>query len=842
MRTELKKSFYLFAFILAMSNIVFAQSDHDLIERLSIPFRGNAEIEVGSTFAGLEFHHSSPVPQRISFYYPLANSIDHSVDYWYRDTTYILSVGVKFGNRQIEWLDGKQFAFTHTPFSLDFIDDQADKTIEAGYHFTQTKAAVVVTYTVTNKTSEPQPFKLYTRYVTDLHTSHSYKYFAPTSIDFSQAGSQSSLSFPNHETGDVLLSILSPDKKPEHYQFVPSPAAPDTLQRIAQGRALTFPPVINYIFADTIKPGRAFVASQVMCIDEKAKMANTAEYLSKHAREEVATFEHEKLQRVFTGKTFVTGDEYLDKSVLWSKAMLETTKHFIAHDTIPMPCPAEYNFFFTHDVLLTDLAAINYDPARVKHDLTFIIGKANAEYIIPHAFYWLDTNYVTEFADHDNWNNFWFLITSASYLRHTMDTNFMQMLYPYLSKSLSQALLTKGKDDLMWSNRPDWWDIGKLNGRRSYMTILAIKAIRDYVYIGAALNKEAGKLADLEEQADRMQKALLSTLWSDKDNFLMNDRDSLIRDEHYYAGSLLAAHYGILDLEKIRATIATASVNLLEPETGISVAYPMDFENLGDIWHFNGDEAGKKYYYFNGGIWSQANAWYALAMMAAGHKDIAFDFIRKLMSINGIMDGPNGQPAMYEVRNANAGNPKEHGLIDKPQFMWAAGWYLYSLYQLYGVSDNSWNMAFSPWLKAGQNEVSYTITSLGKPLTVKILGRSASQNNFLPYTDGKLLPSMVLPVDNKHYTKLTFEQSDTFQPLLRETNSILCSISADKKSMRLSLKAFKGHRNQTVLYSKKRPSKILVNGKPVQYALDGQGNITFSFTHENAIAKVLIRW
>ena len=43
-----------------------------------------ALVEVGGPFAGAEFHHSRPVPTRISFYSPVANSVDLSTDYWQR--------------------------------------------------------------------------------------------------------------------------------------------------------------------------------------------------------------------------------------------------------------------------------------------------------------------------------------------------------------------------------------------------------------------------------------------------------------------------------------------------------------------------------------------------------------------------------------------------------------------------------------------------------------------------------------------------------------------------------------------------------------------------------------
>ena len=58
--------------------------------------------------------------------------------------------------------------------------------------------------------------------------------------------------------------------------------------------------------------------------------------------------------------------------------------------------------------------------------------------------------------------------------------------------------------------------------------------------------------------------------------------------------------------------------------------------------------------------------------MADGKKDEALKFIKNVMTVKGVMEGPNGQPAMYEVRNANFNDSINYGTVDKPQFLWAA--------------------------------------------------------------------------------------------------------------------------------------------------------------------------
>src|SRR3970040_3122563 len=96
--------------------ISFQNFCQDRIERkdIEVHFNGDAQIEVGNHYIGTEFHHSFPVPQRISFYYPVANSIDLSNDYWKRDSTFIMALGL-LENNKVEWMHTKPFQLNLTP-------------------------------------------------------------------------------------------------------------------------------------------------------------------------------------------------------------------------------------------------------------------------------------------------------------------------------------------------------------------------------------------------------------------------------------------------------------------------------------------------------------------------------------------------------------------------------------------------------------------------------------------------------------------------------------------------------------------------------------------------------
>src|SRR5262249_17200412 len=157
----------------------------------------------------------------------------------------------------------------------------------------------------------------------------------------------------------------------------------------------------------------------------------------------------------------VTGDGVIDNSVVYAKGILAANAHYLNSAIVPMPCPAEYNFFFTHDLLMTDLAAVKFDLPRVRNDLRYVASLAKDD-IIPHAYYWRDDGFKTELCTPDNWNHFWFILLTASYLRHSLDDSTVLRLYPLVTKSLGELLTQAHGDHLMYAFRPDWWDIGHI--------------------------------------------------------------------------------------------------------------------------------------------------------------------------------------------------------------------------------------------------------------------------------------------------------------------------------------------------------------------------------------------
>ena len=302
-------------------------------------------------------------------------------------------------------------------------------------------------------------------------------------------------------------------------------------------------------------------------------------------------------------------------------------------------------------------------------------------------------------------------------------------------------MLSNERDGLMVAERPDWWDIGHVPGPRAYLTALTIRALDAYAFVTLELGRDEAPLADHARRAARMRRALVDALWDDDAGYLLNGLDSMSTDRHFYTGSLLAAWFDLLDPARRDLLLDTARRELLDENVGVRNAMPMDYHLLTDVYRFQEGEVGTPGVYMNGGVWPQGNAWYALGLIAAGRVDDARDALTRYLSVAGIEDSPNGQPAFYEYRNADTASAA-YGAIDKPTFLWAGGWFLHVLYQLAGVRETPWNVSFRPVLPEGFDAVAYDLAVGG--LTARVAWSGAGPAFRRIVVDGVEVPSAVL--------------------------------------------------------------------------------------------------
>lgn len=208
------------------------------------------------------------------------------------------------------------------------------------------------------------------------------------------------------------------------------------------------------------------------------------------------------------------------------------------------------------------------------------------------------------------------------------------------------------------------------------------------------------------------------------------------------------------------------------------------------------------------------------------------------------MEGPNGQPAYYEVRNANKDDSSEYGTVDKPQFLWAGAWYINCLYQLYGVVENDWNISIDPFLEDDQKECEFTLYVDGKPLLVSIEGHGDTIKEIC--YDDKTIASAVFPESIADIKEVDIQLGKPKYPYLHSTNAILKSCRFDKRQLTLSLKAFPGHSNNTVVISSSIPKRITLDGEEyldwIANDHDNYKEIQLKFVHRAAECNLALEF
>ena len=398
----------------------------------------------------------------------------------------------------------------------------------------------------------------------------------------------------------------------------------------------------------------------------------------------------------------------------------------------------------------------------------------------------------------------------------------------------------------MYAFRPDWWDLGWNEGSRTYITALSIRAIEDYLYMASVLDRKNPALLSLERNAVEMRSALTKRLWDDSLNYLIN-YNGADKDHHRYMGSLLAPAYKLLDRERSLKLIETAKRELLAPNVGIRAVMPSDFHKDSVIKYFRiaGSEAGDAYTYINGGVWPHNNAWYALAQHAAGKSDDALDFVKRCMTVDGIAQSPNGIPAMYEYRYSNEESPR-YGEIDKPSFLWAGGFYLYTMYSLAGATDNVWNLSFSQERAHFDSSVGFSYTfGIGKDVMIDGIGRQLA--TFA--ADGKKIPSLVLPMDVAASKKFDLTFGNSSEPFLSTVNAIVHTAAYTSKQKRFvcALSSFKGHQTIMTVVVPKKPREVHVNGKTIRTVIstvnsDNTIDVVISFVAGSSLDTIELKW
>jgi hypothetical protein len=242
-------------------------------------------------------------------------------------------------------------------------------------------------------------------------------------------------------------------------------------------------------------------------------------------------------------------------------------------------------------------------------------------------------------------------------------------------------------------------------------------------------------------------------------------------------------------------------------------------------------------------VWPHDNSWYAIALNAIGQTDSALQFVKRTMTLDGIVHSPLGQPAMYEYRYTDPLS-KDYGMIDKPSFLWAGGFYLKTLYALFGARENEWNLSFEGSLPSSHKSVSYTFT-LNTPKDVALSGKGDRLASLT--CNNTAIPSQVLPIEDARSSKsLSVKFGKGRKPYLKSINAIVDKINLGKSNdLNCEIRSFDGHKITAVVLSSSKIKSVEIDGVSIstirsEQQADGLYSGDIQFIGKDKIQKIHI--
>ncbi|MFZ0391318.1 MAG: hypothetical protein WAN36_12745, partial [Calditrichia bacterium] len=189
------------------SRISFPQSGKS--GSLAVSFTdGHGQAEVGGKYVGAEFHQSRPLFSRLSFYYPVANSLDLSTDYWKRDESLPFQVVVTANGRP-DTVGLEAFEYRYAPYFIEFHKAFPDYSLTFSYHFCEDLPVMALALTVKNTADSLVEYAVKTSLTPILRTCQTYAWKIEPVCRFSADGRIFAADFKDAETDSTTLFILN---------------------------------------------------------------------------------------------------------------------------------------------------------------------------------------------------------------------------------------------------------------------------------------------------------------------------------------------------------------------------------------------------------------------------------------------------------------------------------------------------------------------------------------------------------------------------------------------------------------------------------------------------------
>ena len=293
--------------------------------------KGYGQVEVGGPYVGMEFHGSRPLPSRISFYYPVANSIDLSTDYWQRGDSRPMAIGIRAGTKSKQWIGREAWAYTLSPHTVTFQKEVDGVVCTIRYEFCRNEPAAVMSLEIRNISGEVLPIELYTHLRLSLRTCQTYARKDLPLTEYDHATGALAAHFDVPETDSASVFVLNAGEKFVQWTENASQVgatdsgtsiwlSSDPFQHQNDApRKGRYPAVAAFVYSKSVKPGDSLVVVQVIGSSRRNEWKHIAAKLAHSWEAEVAAYDRFIRSKAYDEALFYTGDSLLDRSSVWAR-------------------------------------------------------------------------------------------------------------------------------------------------------------------------------------------------------------------------------------------------------------------------------------------------------------------------------------------------------------------------------------------------------------------------------------------------------------------------------------------------------------------------------------------
>jgi hypothetical protein len=292
------------------------------------------QVEVGGRYVGMEFHRSRPAPSRISFYYPVANSIDLSTDYWKRDLSLPMAIGLRIAGGPVEWIHRESWSYILSPHTVTFVKDTGSLTLSVRYEFCLNQPAAVMTIVLKNRGRDTIAVQLYTHVLMSLRTCQTYARYDSSRMSFDSQTQAIVGRFNDLATDSCAVFVENVGERAAEWttdaievgakddgESLWSSVRSSLSNRVGSSSG-KIRGIAAFVFKKSVAPDDSLHIAEVVGSCRASEVQGRVAALRPNWRREVRAYDEYIHGKAESEAVFRTGDTVIDRSAVWARALI----------------------------------------------------------------------------------------------------------------------------------------------------------------------------------------------------------------------------------------------------------------------------------------------------------------------------------------------------------------------------------------------------------------------------------------------------------------------------------------------------------------------------------------